>query len=285
MSEYGSTQSSARGGMRLKHIALLLFVAFAAGGVATWWLSDEYGLLGTSGPAEVSNVVSTNPTPSTANVAPATVALDTPAEVSATVPPLLVAATAASADVSRGEGLLLTHVVRKTIDDGAPLGYLAEQLRLRFGASQPRAVATVISAAQAPVTRETLVSELRALEPALMMNKTDEDLWTKVKREFSGLFVLRMDGAVSIAPDVRFARAQAFAEAGDMKAARAEVVSLPGANSARSWLARAKRYDDARAALQQLEDVALVRPLTIPVAVTPPPITEQPEEAPAAPTP
>lgn len=285
MSEYGSTQSSARAGMRLKHIALLLFAAFAAGGVATWWLSDEYGLLGTSGPTEVSNVVSTNPTPSTANVAPATVALDTTAEVSATVPPLLVAATAASADVSRGEGLLLTNVVRKTIDDGAPLGYLAEQMRLRFGASQPRAVATVISAAQAPVTRETLVSELRALEPALMMNKSDEDLWTKVKREFSGLFVLRMDDAVSIAPDVRFARAQAFAEAGDMKAARAEVVSLPGANSARSWLARAKRYDDARAALQQLENAALVRPLTIPVAVTPPPIAEKPEESPAAPTP
>ena len=46
-------------------------------------------------------------------------------------------------------GLLLTYAVRRTLDNGAPLGYLAEQLRLRFGATQPQAVRAVISAAKA----------------------------------------------------------------------------------------------------------------------------------------
>lgn len=285
MSEFGSTQSSPRGGMRVKYMALLLFATFAAGGVATWWLADEYGLMGASGPADVTGVDSTTAAPPIGNVAPTPVAGQTPSEAGITAPPLLVAGAAASADSARGEGLLLTYVVRRTIDDGAPLGYLAEQLRLRFGGSQPQAVATVISAAQAPVTREMLSSELRALEPALMTSGKDADLWTTIKKEFSELFVLRMDGAVQATANQRFVRAQTLVEAGKVKEAAAEIALLPGANSARSWLARAKRYDNARAALKQLEEMALVRPITIPVAVTPPPTVEQPQEEPVVQTP
>lgn len=279
MSDYPSA-TGARGGLKLKYIALLLFVAFAGGGVATWWLADEYGLMDTSGPADTTGAPSNGSSAAIGNVAPAPAAIDAAADMMGQVPPLLVTGTVPSADSARGEGLLLTYVVRRTLDGGAPLGYLAEQLRLRFGASQPQAVAIVVSAAQAPVTRDLLRSELAALEPALMMKSKDEDLWTTVKREFSELFVLRMEGAVSVGPSERFMRAQALVEAGDIKGARAEVAQLPGADSARSWLARAKRYDDARTALKQLEEMALVRPLAIPVAVPPPAPVEQPEETP-----
>lgn len=269
MSDY-RTATGARGGLKLKYIALLLFVAFAGGAVATWWLADEYGLFGASAPV--------------GNVAPAPAVIGTTAGLTGETQPPLVTGTVPSVDSARGEGLLLTYVVRRTLDEGAPLGYLAEQLRVRFGASQPQAVAVVVSAAQAPVTRDLLRSELVALEPALMMNGKDEDLWATVKREFSELFVLRMEGTVPVAPNQRFIRAQALVEAGDIKGARAEVAQLPGANSARSWLARAKRYDDARTALQQLEDMALLRPLAIPVAAPAPPTMNPPETEASAPS-
>lgn len=271
MSDY-RTATGAHGGLKLKYIALLLCVAFAGGAVATWWLAGEYGLLGASAPV--------------GNVAPAPGAIGATGGLKGETQPPLITGTVPSADSARGEALLLTYVVRRTLDEGAPLGYLAEQLRVRFGASQPQAVAIVVSAAQAPVTRDLLRSELAALEPALMMNGKDEDLWTTVKRELSGLFVLRKDGAISVTPSQRFIRAQALVEAGDVKAARAEVAQLPGANSARSWLARAKRYDDARTALKQLEELALLRPLAIPVAAPALPTMNSPEtEASAPPTP
>lgn len=284
MSDYPSATGT-RGGLKLKYIALLLFVTFAAGGVATWWLANEYGLLGASAPAEAISPASNGSSAPVGNVSAAPAAIGTTGDIADQLSPVLVSGTVPSADSARGEGLLLTYVVRRTIDEGAPLGYLAEQLRLRFGASQPQAVAMVVSAAQAPVTRDMLRTELAALEPALMMNNKDEALWTTIKREFSELFVLRMDGAANMAPTQRFVRAQAFVEAGDIKAAMADIAVMPGADSARSWMARAKRYDDARAALKQLEEMALVRPLTIPVAVTPPPTVEQPEAALVSPTP
>lgn len=276
MSDYSSA-TGARGGLKLKHIAVLLLVAFIGGAVATWWLADEYGLFGAFGPSEPIATTSQNAS-TPGNVAPAQAAMGTTGEVIGQLPPVLVTGTVPSADSARGEGLLLTYVVRRTLDEGAPLGYLAEQLRLRFGVSQPQAVAIVVSAAQAPVTRDLLRAELAALEPALMLNSKDEDLWTTIKREFSELFVLRMDGAVRVTPSQRFTRAQALVEAGDIKGARAEVIQLPGAGSARSWLARAKRYDDARTALKQLEEMALVQPLAIPVAV-PAPSTMEPSAA------
>lgn len=282
MSDYPSA-TGARGGVKLKYIALLSFVAFAGGGVATWWLADEYGLMGASGTADTAGSASNGSSATVGNVAPAPAAIGTTGDLMGQVPPVLVTGTAPSVDSARGEGLLLTYVVRRTLDEGAPLGYLAEQLRLRFGASQPQAVAIIVSAAQAPVTREMLRTELVALEPALMMNSKDEDLWTRTKRELSELFVLRMDDASSVMPGQRLVRAQALVDAGDIKGARAEVTQLPGAGSARSWLARAKRYDDARTALKQLEEMAFVRPLAIPVAVPPPTPVEQPEEAPVAP--
>ena len=56
----------------------------------------------------------------------------------------------------------------------APLGYLTDQLRLRFGASQPQAVITVLQASQSPVTLEALQSELTAIDNLLVTGSREE---------------------------------------------------------------------------------------------------------------
>ena len=109
--------------------------------------------------------------------------------------------------------LLLTYAVRRTLDNGAPLGYLAEQLRLRFGATQPQAVATVVSAAQAPVTIDNLRVELIGLSPALLTGNRDTSFRATLQRELSQLFVLRRDSGPALTPEQRLVRAQALVEA------------------------------------------------------------------------
>ena len=59
-----------------------------------------------------------------------------------------------------------------------------------------------------------------------------------------------------------------------MAAAMQEVAAMPGASAAQSWLVRAKRYTDARKALDRLEQTALIRPVVVPTAV--PTATEAP---------
>jgi hypothetical protein len=156
------------------------------------------------------------------------------------------------------------------------LGYLAEQLRLRFGATQPQAVAAIVSAAQAPVTLDTLQTELSRLAPILVSGNRDNSAWETVKEELSQLFVLRLDDGSTRTPEQRLVRAQALVEAGNLSAAMSEVAAMPGAPAAQSWLIRAKRYADARKALDRLEQMALIRPVVIPVTVS------SPVQAPAA---
>ncbi|WP_445784951.1 hypothetical protein [Sphingorhabdus sp.] len=133
--------------------------------------------------------------------------------------PVYVTDPAISGDAVRGEGLPLTFAVRPALDSGAPLGYLAEQLRLRFGATQPQAVATIISAAQAPVTIDKLQTELSALAPILVTGNRDNGAWETLRGQFSQLFVVRRDDRSTRTPEQRMIRAQAFVEAGNLSAA------------------------------------------------------------------
>src|SRR5690606_34403984 len=52
-------------------------------------------------------------------------------------------AAAAEGNAARAEGLLIAFAARRSIERGAQLGYLADQLQLRFGNAQPVAVRTV----------------------------------------------------------------------------------------------------------------------------------------------
>ena len=270
MSDYPTAQSASSSGMKFKHFILLLLITFAAGAAATWWLADSFGILAPTAQeaADAEKIAASLPS---ANVTPATLPVaGTTTQVQGQVVPIYVTDSAISGDAVRGEGLLLTFAARRALDKGAPLGSLAERLRLRFGAAQPQAVATIISAAQAPVTIDKLQTELTALAPILVSGHRDNGVWSNVKSELSQLFVLRNDEGAMRTPEQRLIRAQAFVEAGNLSAAMLEVAAMPGAPAAQSWMVRAKRYADARKALVRLEEMALIRPVVMPVAAQAP---------------
>ena len=166
-------------------------------------------------------------------------------------------AQAAAGNAGRAEALLVAFAARRAIDRGAPLGYLADQLRLRFGDAKPIAVQTVIDAARQPVTVDKLVARLDGMGPALE-NATHESGFAWLRREMSALFVIRRESAPSPEPHKRLQRARWFLESGRTEAAIAEVRNLPGAAEAGDWIADAQRYAGAQRALDLLETSALL---------------------------
>ena len=171
-------------------------------------------------------------------------------------------AAAASGEAHRAEGLLVAFAARRAIDRGAPLGYLENVLRERFGGVEPQSVATVISAGRQPVTIDKLRNELDALEPQLSASAADEGWWEGFRRELSGLIVIRKATAPSSAPVDRIARAQDDLAAERVDAALLEITRLPARKAAEGWIADARRYAQTRAALDRIESAALLRPAT-----------------------
>lgn len=172
-------------------------------------------------------------------------------------------AAQASNNAARAEGLLIAFAVRRAIDRGVGLGYLEGQLRARFAASQPRAVAAVISAAQAPVTLDGLRQQLDVLAPKLAGGGPDEDWTAAAQRAVGSLFVVRKATMPSPNPDDRVARARLALDGGQVDAALAEVARLPARGSATDWLAAARRYVEAHRALDILEAAALTAPAVV----------------------
>ena len=168
-----------------------------------------------------------------------------------------VQAAAAAGNAGRAEGLLIAFASRRAIERGVPLGYLADQLRLRFGAAQPEAVRTVIAAANNPVTLDRLLAQLDGMAPALAQAPKDEGALDWFSRELGELFVVRREDAPSPAPEKRLERARLFLESGRPDAAVAEVRMLPNAAEAQGWIADAARYAGAQRALETLEAAAI----------------------------
>ena len=167
-------------------------------------------------------------------------------------------ASAASGNAGRAEALLVAFAVRRALDRGAQLGLLEDQLRLRFGDAQPHAVSAVIDAAREPVTLDQLVAGLDAIAPTLTELPAEEGAWRRVKRAVAGLFVIRRESAPSPAPVAVLHRARLLLEEGRTEDAMGEVRRLPGARDASQWLGAARRYEDARRALDVLETAALI---------------------------
>jgi len=167
---------------------------------------------------------------------------------------------AAAGNAARAEGLLIAFASRRAIERGAPLGYLADQLRLRFGEARPNAVQTVIDAAQDPVTLDRLVARLDGLAPILNDAPADEDVFTMLGRELSSLFVVRREDTPSPVGERRLERARLFLESGRIEAAVQEVRSLPNAIEAEQWIADAERFAAAQRALETLETAAVLDP-------------------------
>ncbi|MGN5375735.1 hypothetical protein [Sphingomonas hankookensis] len=180
---------------------------------------------------------------------------------------------------TRAEDMMVIVATRRALDRGRPLDYLEQQLRDRFGASRPDAVRTLIATTQSPVTLDDLRSALDAVATPLIAGSSNEDWWRSLRREFGQLIVLRQGPTPSSRPVDRLDRARRRLDTGQVEMAMAEIERMPGAASAASWIAAARRYVDARKALVDLESVALTTPRPAPVA----PVIVQP--APAQPAP
>lgn len=167
-------------------------------------------------------------------------------------------AGAAAGNAARAEALLVAFAARRALDRGAQLGLLEDQLRLRFGNSQPNAVTTVIEAAREPVTIGDLVGGLDALAPALATAPASAGSWAWFKREMGGLFVIRRESAPTPEPEIILRRAHILLEEGRADEAMKQVRRLPGARDATAWFRAARRYDTARRALDVLETTALI---------------------------
>jgi len=186
-------------------------------------------------------------------------------------------ARAAVGNADRAESLLVAFAARRALDRGLGLGYLETLLRQRFAGTEPQAVATIFTAARAPVTLEQLQAELQELTPKLTGGGPDQGWWQAFRTELAGLISVRREGTPSPLPSEHLRRAQASLQAGQVDVALVEVSRLPGRANAADWIEKARRYVAARRALDTIETSALMEPP--PAAPAPHPAAAQSAKA------
>jgi hypothetical protein len=168
------------------------------------------------------------------------------------------AAANAYGNATRAEGLLVALASRRQIARGLPLGYLEQQLRDRFGATQPSEVAAVIAMARDPVTTEDLRLGLDQIGPQLALGPSGNAGWGgAIGRLLGSLIVIHPRNTPSPVPSERLARIRRMLAQDQVEAAAEEVGKLPGASQATGWITGARRYVEARKALNVLEAAAL----------------------------
>ena len=174
---------------------------------------------------------------------------------------ITLAAESASGNAARAEALLVAFAARRAIERGFPLGSMEAQLRLRFGESQPNAVNSILSASANPVTAEQLAQHLNALRGVLVVDSQAGWL-TRLGNSFSSLVVLRPADEPSARPTRRFERALRAIDNGRVDEAIMEIEAMPGHADplAAAWLTEARRYNDARRALDLIETAAILEP-------------------------
>lgn len=166
---------------------------------------------------------------------------------------------AAAGNAARAEGLLIAFSARRALERGNELGFLADQLRLRFGDAMPNAVQTVVTFGRNPITLDRLVARLDGLAPDLAQTQSEAS-WSRLRAEIAQLFVVRRESTPSPQPERRLDRARLFLQSGRVEAAVAEVRRLPGAANADGWIRDAKRYAAAQNALDLIETAAVLEP-------------------------
>ena len=275
----------------LRRILIPVILAFVGGVILTGWLIANYDPFGREDDSVETVVEPESPVeelaaridPDGTVRPPETVAVPVDEEAMAALTPakqralavrvadledrlsrINVQAQAASGNAARAEGLLIAFAARRALDTGSPLGYIEQQLRLRFGDAQPRAVTTIVNASRDPVTLEELAAGLDDIGPALTSGSSGRGFWTDVRRELGELFVIRREGTPSPAPQQRLTRAERYIENGNVEAAIAEIEKLPGSVSgdeaASGWLEKARQYNEARRALDVIETAAILEP-------------------------
>ncbi len=152
----------------------------------------------------------------------------------------------------------MAFAARRAVDRGVALGYLEPLLLDRFGQTHARAVATIITGSHEPVRLNELVEQYRQLGPDLRSSAPEEGAWTQFKRELGSLIQIRRADRPSTQPDARFQRALADLEDGEVGAALAETMRLPGAANAQPWIRKARQYVLVHRALDEIESGALL---------------------------
>lgn len=277
MDDYLSTraQTAKRPSAGLRTIVGAVLIAFLLGAAVVWYMGGGLGSLGglfSVGREEAAAPSGQQPSamPTTATLEASVADLTGPgsldqrvAEMEQRLARLDVQAQAAGGNAARAEALLVAFATRRAIERGAQLGYLSEQLRLRFGNARPAAVRTLIEASRNPVTLDRLLAQLDGLEPELAQPSDSEGTFDWVSRQFGSLFVVRREDSPSPAPERRLQRARLFLESGRVDAAVAEVGMMPNAGAAREWIVDAQRYADAQRALETLETAAILEPTAL----------------------
>ena len=164
----------------------------------------------------------------------------------------------------RADALLVAFAARRAIDRGVALGYLETLLVNRFGSGHPRAVATIVTGSHSPVSVAELAGDYELLGPELRKGAPDEGLWAGFRREFGSIIEIRQASRPSIRPEARYNRALDLVRRGEVDAAIAETMRLPGAGRANAWVAKARRYVGVQRALDEVESAALLAGNTVP---------------------
>jgi hypothetical protein len=254
--------------------------SFLVGGGLVGWLAYDGKLrwapetaVSVQGPRE-QRVISPAPTPAPSRaVAASTPAVPAPvlpgltsgieqrmAQIEQRLNTLDLRAQAATGNAARAEGLLIALASRRAIERGMPLGSLADQLRLRFGDAQPRAVQVVIDGAKTPVTLVQLDAGLAALSDQLTKASADEGGWSRFTRQVSDMFVIRRTDSAAVQPEAQLDQARLLLRSGQAEGAANLVARLPGAANAASWVSDARRLAAMQQALDQLEAAAILEP-------------------------
>ena len=167
----------------------------------------------------------------------------------------------------RADALVIAFAARRAIERGVALGYLEPLLVERFGANHQAAVATIVTASRNPVTQAQLIAEYDRLGPPLRGTGSDEGWWDGARRELGTLVSIRRNDSPSPRPAARYDRARARLDSGEIDAALAETMRLPGAArpEARGWIAQSRRLIAAKRALDEIESAALVGPARPPI--------------------
>ncbi|UZW54681.1 hypothetical protein NUH86_14495 [Sphingobium sp. JS3065] len=173
---------------------------------------------------------------------------------------ITVEAQAASGNAARAEGLLVAFAARRALDSGTPLGYIEGQLRLRFGQAQPRAVATIINAAREPVTLADLRAGLTAVADRVTVPPADASWWQALEHEAREIITIHRASTPSPRPQAALDRAIRYLDGSRVGSALAEVEQMPGRAAADRWMQFARRYMEARRALDLIETAAILEP-------------------------
>jgi len=167
-------------------------------------------------------------------------------------------ADSALQDASRAETLLIIIATRRAVERGLPLGYLETALQQHFGSMKPTAVAQLITNARQPVSLDQLQDDLEMIAPELVSAAPEGSWMNRIRSSLDGLVVIRRADQPSEMPAMKLDRARRALSHDRVDLAMEEIARLPGAQKAQAWQAKARRYLNARAALDELEAASLV---------------------------